>query len=178
MADVYCAKCGEPWDSYGITYALGEGDLTVEEVRRFRRGEGCPNCEFGMLCPRCHGGKIEQNGCHTCFGSGYVFAWRCRTAANPMHREWCFGYLPNVRLTGSEPFATLTGHLSAEGWVEEGKCACPECHGQGEPCKQCEGTGEFRPLTDHDPGQVERALQSLLDASDEDPLDLIEGFEF
>ncbi len=36
--DVICPKCGEPWDAYGITYAKGEGDLTLDEVKRFLRG--------------------------------------------------------------------------------------------------------------------------------------------
>jgi hypothetical protein len=33
--DICCPKCGQPWDSYGITYAKGEGDLTLTEVKRF-----------------------------------------------------------------------------------------------------------------------------------------------
>ena len=41
--DVYCKKCGEPWDYYGVLH----GDMTPEEARRFLRGEGCPCCDFG-----------------------------------------------------------------------------------------------------------------------------------
>lgn len=40
--DLYCKRCGEPWDYYGVMH----GDLTDEERERFRQGEGCPAC-FG-----------------------------------------------------------------------------------------------------------------------------------
>jgi hypothetical protein len=35
MGDLICVRCGEPWDSHGITYAKGDGDLTLDEVKRF-----------------------------------------------------------------------------------------------------------------------------------------------
>ncbi len=38
--DVYCKRCGEPWDVYGVQH----GDLTDEERQRFWKGEGCPAC--------------------------------------------------------------------------------------------------------------------------------------
>ncbi len=44
MSDIYCAKCGEPWDAYGVRH--GE-DMTPEEAGRFLAGEGCPCCRFG-----------------------------------------------------------------------------------------------------------------------------------
>ncbi len=40
--DLYCKRCGEPWDFYGVMH----GDLTDEERERFSKGEGCPAC-FG-----------------------------------------------------------------------------------------------------------------------------------
>jgi hypothetical protein len=45
MGDLICARCGEPWDSYGVFH----GDMTEEEKRRFLHGEGCPSC-FGVEC--------------------------------------------------------------------------------------------------------------------------------
>lgn len=39
--DVYCPRCGEPWDAYGIQ---GGGEFTKEEQQQFWRGEGCPCC--------------------------------------------------------------------------------------------------------------------------------------
>lgn len=40
--DVYCKRCGEPWDAYGVNH----GDMDDEEQKRFWAGEGCPAC-FG-----------------------------------------------------------------------------------------------------------------------------------
>ena len=40
--DLYCAKCGEPWDSYGISH----GDMTEEEKDNFLLGRGCPCCGY------------------------------------------------------------------------------------------------------------------------------------
>jgi len=40
--DVYCKRCGEPWDVYGVEH----GDMDDHERRRFWAGEGCPSC-FG-----------------------------------------------------------------------------------------------------------------------------------
>ena len=39
--DVYCKRCGEPWDLYGVNHG---GDMTGEERRHFWDGEGCPSC--------------------------------------------------------------------------------------------------------------------------------------
>ncbi len=41
--DRSCAKCGEPWDAYGIRH----GDMTPEEAALFNQGKGCPHCHFG-----------------------------------------------------------------------------------------------------------------------------------
>ena len=49
MGDVFCKKCGEPWDYYGILH----GDMTKEEAKRFFRGEGCPCCGFGKKIRGC-----------------------------------------------------------------------------------------------------------------------------
>ena len=43
MSDIYCALCGEPWDAYGVTH----GDMEKWEASKFRKGEGCPSCDFG-----------------------------------------------------------------------------------------------------------------------------------
>lgn len=44
MADIVCRLCGEPWDAYG---AKTGSDMTEEEYEMFRRGLGCPSCDFG-----------------------------------------------------------------------------------------------------------------------------------
>ena len=38
--DLYCKRCGEPWDSFGVRH----GDMTNIERVQFFRGEGCPSC--------------------------------------------------------------------------------------------------------------------------------------
>ena len=48
MSDIYCAKCGEPWDAYGVYHCE---DMDAEEKRRFLGGEGCPCCSFGKDNP-------------------------------------------------------------------------------------------------------------------------------
>lgn len=45
--DLYCQRCGEPWDAYGVRH----GDLTPEECDLFLDGKECPAC---------HGKKIEK----------------------------------------------------------------------------------------------------------------------
>jgi hypothetical protein len=49
--DYFCAKCGEPWDAYGVHLALNGkvSDMTKEEAERFMRAEGCPSCNFGRI---------------------------------------------------------------------------------------------------------------------------------
>jgi len=37
--DVYCPRCGEPWDRRGFTL-----DFTKEQYDRLIRGRGCPAC--------------------------------------------------------------------------------------------------------------------------------------
>lgn len=37
--DLYCTRCGEPWEMDYVHF-----DMTPEEKGRFNRGEGCPAC--------------------------------------------------------------------------------------------------------------------------------------
>lgn len=39
--DIYCKRCGEPWDYLGVADAA---DLTREEYHRMMAGDGCPSC--------------------------------------------------------------------------------------------------------------------------------------
>jgi len=38
--DIYCKRCGEPWDVCGVF----DGDMTPAERERILNGEGCPCC--------------------------------------------------------------------------------------------------------------------------------------
>jgi len=52
LGDIFCRKCGEPWDSYGVHASLrDDGDMSPDEARRFLRGEGCPCCDLGKKLP-------------------------------------------------------------------------------------------------------------------------------
>lgn len=39
--DIYCKRCGEPWDYLG---AADAGDMTRTEYTAMMAGEGCPSC--------------------------------------------------------------------------------------------------------------------------------------
>ena len=51
MSDVYCLKCGEPWDSFGITHAIGEGDLTPSEAVRLQERRRLSLLPLGKALP-------------------------------------------------------------------------------------------------------------------------------
>jgi hypothetical protein len=181
MGDLICVKCGEPWDSYGITYVKGAGDLTLEEVKKFLEGLGCPACGFGTICPRCHGGRIEKNDCPTCFGDGYVFAKRCPSASDTRFHQWFIGYSnsPNYPLRFLDQVETLCvreekPEESLDGIVYVAKVKCPDCHGEGEPCSECGGDGKFHP--DTQPDYFDQAVGSLLDNSDAEPIGVLTRF--
>jgi len=38
MGDIYCKRCGEPWDAYGVFH------MTDAERETFLAGKGCPCC--------------------------------------------------------------------------------------------------------------------------------------
>lgn len=78
MGDISCAKCGEPWDAYGVK----NGDMEDWEAKKFMAGEGCPSCKFGMRCNACKGtGKYRwgisddtetDEPCRICKGLGKI----------------------------------------------------------------------------------------------------------
>jgi hypothetical protein len=53
--DLYCQRCGEPWDYYGVYH----GDLTTEERERFLKGVDCPACKGKKLC-------VQEIPCEDC----------------------------------------------------------------------------------------------------------------
>lgn len=48
--DLYCQRCGEPWEAYYVQHDMDlDGD--PGDAVRFKRGEGCPHCKWGKTAP-------------------------------------------------------------------------------------------------------------------------------
>jgi len=66
--DLYCKKCGEPWDVYGVN----NGDMTSEEAALFKRGVECPCCKgkgvcsSTIPCEECKDSAIGESGYTHC----------------------------------------------------------------------------------------------------------------
>lgn len=115
MADVRCAKCGEPWDYYGVRHYE---DMTPDEAERFLRGEGCPCCKFGTACPSCGGtGKVE---CRRCHGYGKVVVKEARY----------YWDVDRTRLLEPAVLETCPD--------------CGGTGRTDEPCPHCDGTGKLK----------------------------------
>lgn len=63
--DLYCERCGEPWEHY---YVLHE--MTPEERNHFLHGEGCPSCYGKKPCTR-------EYDCEECLEYDHS-SFRCR----------------------------------------------------------------------------------------------------
>ena len=74
MSDITCAKCGEPWDAYGLDH----GDVEEGDGDKIRTGLGCPSCAFGTRCTSCYGKGVcvpnwnleSTQICGRCDGTG------------------------------------------------------------------------------------------------------------
>jgi len=67
--DIYCPRCGEPWDIYSLT-----DDMTPEEARDLKAGRGCPCCIGREACQR-------EETCDVCplyQLDGLSYTGRCR----------------------------------------------------------------------------------------------------
>lgn len=49
--DIYCQKCDEPWDVCYVGHDMDD-DGEKGDAERFKRGEGCPCCEWGKNAPK------------------------------------------------------------------------------------------------------------------------------
>lgn len=183
MSDIYCRKCGEPWDSYGITLDIGQGDMTPEEVKKFRRGEGCPSCGFGTKCTHCSGTGAEPGQsylrarCMTCRDQHWTTALRFGPLVGLDSQPLQLKYESQRQLPANTQILEDWGiHARADGHVHEYKIPCPDCQSI-EKCSTCGGDGKWHPA--ELASQLRRdvnALESLLDASDEEPIGLIDEF--
>lgn len=177
MPDIYCSKCGEPWDSFGITHCIGEGDMTREEAIRFRHGEGCPSCGFGSKCPNCNGTGKQisfSNDC-LCHGHRYIVLAKCPTAPNSIHRNWFIQYSnPPIPYSLDKNTIELKDesykpYQCRDGWVYLKKILCPKCKDKAPICPECNGTGKFNSKNNF----FEKSIESFIEASDEDPIKLL-----
>lgn len=165
MGDIFCRKCSEPWDSYGITHSRGDGDMTASEAVMFLNGKGCPSCHWGKHCTCCAGtgkAKEEASKC-ACRGEHYLIIRKLAGKDGP----WEYGYIPNVCTFPGEPkiiFRYPDGECK-EGRFYEALAFCPYCADAADDCPTCHGTGELQPI---EGSQLDAALCSLVEESDED----------
>ena len=182
MGDIRCAKCGEPWDAFGVR----NGDMEFSDAARFLNGEGCPTCNFGQGCPACDGtGKLQEwhttQFCDVCRGFRLVTVRRLvflhdgRGATGPK-AEWRYGWDPNTKPmpTDQEPNITRRKTFGClEGTAEEGRVTCWAC--APPPCDVCHGTGKFQE-TEESRRNTER-FQTLRELSGDDVDGLLNDLE-
>lgn len=171
--DIKCAKCGEPWDAYGVR----NGDMEPAEAKRFNKGEGCPACRFGECCPICSGSGKDSDSIKCC-SHGTVSAWSPRTnVAHFRAGEFYTGFTPNVKhVRDPEDIRSVGAHQSRDGWADDYMIRCPTCDGKGEhlfPCGRCDGTGKLNLTEDEATDAAIEAARTALDASDEEPIGIL-----
>ena len=149
--DITCRKCGEPWDSYGLSH----GDMDLLEAARFRKGEGCPSCGFGNTCTHCRGSGMEPGDsillahCKTCLDQHWTIVYQSSIsrfgAKSAPYFHAVLGQKPRLLLGTSwsviETYNTPTQCLDGYEWAI--KITCPDC--TGEPCSVCNGSRQFVP---------------------------------
>lgn len=170
MSDVYCAKCGEPWDAYGVRH----GDMDTVEADK-----GCPCCGFGTKCTTCYGtGKDTDRyatpggECPTCHSMRKVLARRL--LSDRSGTDYRYTYIPNVKKVPEDAVlmpdkATL--HESLDGLFEEVWFRCWSC--DAPPCPDCGGDGKLHVNKDKADDLEFEALRSDAASSDEDPIEIM-----
>lgn len=186
MSDISCALCGEPWDAYGVHH----GDMEPEEAARFLHAKGCPACGFGTTCTVCNGTGRKPDDmydrsqeCPRCRGSRTVSV---RLHKNRMWTGWQPTMLEWPLDEAGDPFnksnryhlRRLETFVCADGPVREVWARCPDCYDTAPPCRECDGTGAFRTReSEATRDQLwERHVTEALDASDEDPIEILERY--
>lgn len=163
--DIHCQMCGEPWDSYGITYSIGDGSMTAEEAADFRKGLGCPACENGAICKYCGGTGLEPSDsilvpdCSTCNGQRKIILSRHIMAVvwDYLPKKWTISNPTLIRKSWEE---TYTNGRFVFHWA-----LCPDCSATAPKCTVCKGDGKFRKRqTD---AEQFRAMAELMEASDD-----------
>ena len=180
--DIRCAQCREPWDAYGVRH----GDMEPGEATQFLKGEGCPCCGFGKICPQCDGtGRDRGHGpvpeCPVCHNRRAVTVRR--------HDQGCsdhgfrYGYVPHVQVVPDAVAETirLTGWRrisGCDGTAYEGRIPCWACQPEDyPPCAHCDGTGHLRKGPDADDRAAGfRAVADLLEDDPDGQQAMLEDF--
>ena len=179
MSDILCAKCGEPWDAYGVR----NGDMEPEESKKFLSGEGCPVCGFGNHCTECLGSG-KRITCPSCklgmlpkYCHGVVNAWSPNRAVRGFEPgQWYVGYQPNVAALPEDvvPFGPINIRDCGDGPYQERKMLCP--YAVSEPCSVCSGSGKLTVSDEEAKRFFEDAVISAVEASDEEPMGIISAY--
>jgi len=176
MSDIFCTKCGEPWDGYGVREAT---DMSREESNRFLKGEGCPCCQFGTVCQHCSGSTFDSRlpTCpHNCSPmNAMILGWRpTRRPPRFSNDIWRYGYDPKVcsMPLDAKMHRQLPAVTTRDGVVHKAFFLCPHCTkpDREDTCVSCNGTGKLTV----DPELELIAAKSELDYSDEEPIGIME----
>lgn len=172
MSDIYCARCGEPWEADYVRH-----EMHALDRQRFLKGEGCEVCDFGRSCTHCSGtgrAKFDRHApsqslyCEACLGSRFLTIRQLARTGQP--EKWAYGYRPNVRvILNPEIIFRYRGENTQEGLARSAKAHCPACREQAPSCSSCSGTGKLNPVPD---GEI-RAAISEIEASDEEPVGIL-----
>jgi len=191
MSDILCAKCGEPWDAYHVRH-----DMPADERRKFMSGQGCDACGYGTKCVDCSGtGRMGRDAdracsCSTCHNFRFVVVFRYAPLTLRIKRDegvapdapwmvWTFGYnnTPDhpIRTDAGKVFYQYDGLETRAGVkLQQALALCPDCPDDVPACPTCGGSGEFTPANSEE--MRFDAMRSAVEASDEDPFEIMAGY--
>jgi hypothetical protein len=102
MADIICARCGEPWDSTGGLHP-SHSDMEVEDYNDLLQGAGCPCCRSNLrVAADIHGCSMDE----AAYSEENVDAWRA-SIERVSEGEYEYMYLTQ----GKEPLRTKVSVL-------------------------------------------------------------------
>ena len=107
--DLYCQRCGEPWDFDSVYH----GDMTTDEKQRFLKGVDCPACKdkemctLRLQCKDCEDSLEMSSGCFSCGKDRIKRPFRAEIAS-VLRMSW------EMIRTGSPPKWKMPNGCSAE----------------------------------------------------------------
>lgn len=85
--DLYCQRCGEPWDFWSAKAEKDGGDMSEEEAQRFKAGIDCPachgkeECTLKLQCKDCEDSAENSAGIFTCMKMRFKRPFRATLAS-------------------------------------------------------------------------------------------------